>query len=73
MPPIILPQAFLHAQNTFKTVSHIGNVNNTSSIVLNFKNVVYSMRSCPETQALSLTEFYQYISVYCSNTQALSL
>ena len=35
MPPIILPQAFLYASNTFKPVSHIGAMNNTSSAVLN--------------------------------------
>ena len=52
MPPTILPQAFLHAPNTFKPVTHIGAMNNTSSTLLNFKNVVYSMRSCPKTQAL---------------------
>ena len=57
MPPIILPQAFLHAPNTFKPVSHIGAINNTSCAVLNFKNVVYSMRSCPKTQALALKVF----------------
>ena len=64
MPPIILPQAFLHAPNTFKPVSHIGTMNNTSSTVLNFKNVVHSMRSCPKTQALSLKGFYHNISVH---------
>ena len=47
MPPIILPQAFLHAPNRFKPVSHIGAMNKTSSTVLNFKNVVYIVRSCP--------------------------
>ena len=73
MPPIILPQAFLHAPNTFKPVSHIGAMNNTSSSVLNFKNVVYSMRSCPKTQVLSLKVFYHYIFVHCPKTQALSL
>ena len=73
MPPIILRQAFLHAPNTFKPVSHIGAMNNTSSTVLNFKNVVYSMRSCPKTQALSLKVLYHYISVHCPKTQALSL
>ena len=57
MPLIILPQAFLHAPNTFKPVSDIGAMNNTRSTVLNFKNVVYSMRSCPKTQALSLKAF----------------
>ena len=57
MPPISLPQAFLHAPNTFKPVSHIGVMNNTSSTVLNFTNVVYSMRSLPKTQALSLNVF----------------
>ena len=72
MPPIILPQAFLHAPNTFKPVSHIGAMNNTSSTVLNFKNVVYSMRSCPKTQALSLKVFHYYISVHCPQTQASS-
>ena len=49
MPPIILPQAFFHAPNTFKPVIHITAMNNTSSTVLNFKNVVYSMRSYPKT------------------------
>ena len=48
-------------------------MNNTSSVVLNFKNVVYSMRSCPKTQALSLKVFYHYISVHCPKTQALPL
>ena len=43
--------------HTFKPVSHIGAMNNTSSTVLNFKNVVYSMRSCPKTQALSSKGF----------------
>ena len=57
IPPIILPQAFLHAPNMFKPVSHIGAMNNTSSTVLNFKIVVYSIRSCPKTQALSLKVF----------------
>ena len=57
MPLIILPQTFLHAPNTFKPVSHIGAMNITSSAVLNFKNVVYSMHSCPRTQALSLKVF----------------
>ena len=37
MPPIILPQTFLHTPNTFKPLSHIGAMNNTSSTVLNFK------------------------------------
>ena len=73
MPPIILPQAFLHAPNTLKPVGHIGAMNNTSSTVLNFKNVVYSMRSCPKTQALSLYVFYCYISVHRPKIQALSL
>ena len=73
MPPIILPQAFLHAPNTFKPVSHIGVMNNASSTVLNFTNVVYSMRLCPKTQALSQTIFYLYISVHYPKTQALSL
>ena len=31
-----LPQAFLNASNTFKPVSYIGAMNNTSSTVLNF-------------------------------------
>ena len=48
MPPIILLQAFLHAPNTFKPASHV-----LVLLILNFKNVVYSMRSCPETQAES--------------------
>ena len=73
VPSIILPQAFLHTPNTFKPVSHIGAMNNTSSTSLNFKNVVYSMRSCPKTQALSLKVFYHYISVHCPKTEALSL
>ena len=34
MPPIILPQAFLHDPNTFKPVSHIGAMNYTSSTVI---------------------------------------
>ena len=54
MPPFILQQAFLHAPYTFKLVNQIGAMNNTSSTVLNLKNGVYSMRSCPKTQALSL-------------------
>ena len=45
MPPIILPQAFLHYPNTFKPVSHTGVMKNTSSTVLNFTNVVYSMQA----------------------------
>ena len=57
MPPIILPHAFVHAPNTFKLVSHIGAMNNTSSTVLKSQNVVYSMRSCPKTQALSQKVF----------------
>ena len=74
MPPIILPQAFLQAPNTFKPVSHIGAMNNTSSTVLNFKNVVYRMRPCPKTQALSLKVFFTIIiSVHCPKTQDLSL
>ena len=55
MPPIILPQAFFHAPNTFKPVGHTDAMNNTSSKVLNFKNVVYSRRSCPKTHALCLS------------------
>ena len=54
-------------------VSHIGVMNNTSSTVLNFTNGVYSMRSCPKTQALSLKVLYRYISVYCLKAQVLSL
>ena len=73
MPSIILPQTFLHAPHTFKPVSHTGIMNNTSSTVLNFTNVVCSMRSCPKTQALSLKVFYHYISVYCPKTQALTV
>ena len=73
MPPAILPQAFLHAPNTFKPVSHIGVMNNTSSTVLNFTKVVYSMRLCPKTQALSLNVVYHYVSVHYPKTQALSL
>ena len=74
IPTIILPKAFLHAPNMFKPVSHSGSRNNTSSTVLNFKNVVSSMRSCPKTQALSLKVFfYNYVSVHCPKTQALSL
>ena len=58
MPLIILPQVFIHAQNTFlKPVSLTGAMNNTSSTVLNFKNMVYIMRSCPKTQTLSLQVF----------------
>ena len=72
MPPIVLPQAFLHAPNTFKPVSHIAANNNTRSTVCNFKNVVYNMRSCPKPQTLSLKIFYHYISVHCPKTQALS-
>ena len=54
MSPIILPKAFLYAPNTFKPVCHIGAMNNTSSTVLDCKNVVYSMCTCPKTKALSL-------------------
>ena len=68
--PIILPQAFLHAPNTFKPASHIGVMNNTSYTVLNFTNAVYSMRSYPETQTLSLKAFKHYISVHCPKTRA---
>ena len=57
MPHVILPQIFLYAPNTFEPVIHIGAMNNTSSTVLNFKNMVYSMRSCPKTQALYLKVF----------------
>ena len=42
MSPIILPQSFLHAPNTFKPVSHIRSMNNTSSIVLNIKKMWFT-------------------------------
>ena len=64
MPPIILPQAFLHAPNTFKPVSHIGAMNNTSSTVLSFKNVVYSMRSGPKPKRYLEKFFFNIIFPY---------
>ena len=92
MPPIILPQAFLHASSTFKPVSHIGAMKNTSSTVLNFKTWFKACIHVLKTKALSLKaflplyfhtlsqnpnfifiSFYQYISVHCHKTQALSL
>ena len=39
----------------------IGVMNNTSSTVLNFINVVYSMRSCTKSQALCL---YIFLTLY---------
>ena len=68
MPPIIF-----FAPNTFQPVSHIGVLNNTSSTVINFTNVVYSMRSYPKTQVLSLKVFYHCIYIHCAKAQALSL
>ena len=41
-------------QKTFKPLCHTSAMINAISTVLNFKTVVYSMRSCPKTQALSL-------------------
>ena len=64
MPPIILPQVFLYAPNTFKPVSQISAMTNTSSTLLNSKNVFYSMRSCPKTQALSLKVFFIIIILF---------
>ena len=70
-PSIILPQAFLHDPNTFKSVSHISATNNTSSTVLNVKNVDYSMSQNPSFIPKSF--FYHYISLHCPITQAISL
>ena len=73
MPPIISPQALLHAPNTFKLVSDIGAMNNTSSTVLNFKTWFTACVHVPKTQALSLKVFYHYVSAHCPKTQTLSL
>ena len=69
MPPIILPQAFLHAPNTFKTSKSHLCYEQYELYSIEFQNVVYSMRSCPNTQALSLKVFYHYISVHRPKTQ----
>ena len=58
MSLIILPQAFRYAPNTFKSICHIGTMNNTSYTVLNFKNMVCSMCTCPKSQYLSLDFFF---------------
>ena len=56
MPPIILPQVFFHAPNTFEPVIQTGAMNSMSSTVLYFNTVVYSTRSCPKTKVVSLTK-----------------
>ena len=74
MPPFILQQAFLHAPYTFKLVNHIGAMNNTSSTVLNLKNGIYSMRSCPKTQALSLEGcLTSYLRALSQNPSVISI
>ena len=77
MPTIILPQAlnFLHAPNTFKPVSYIGDMNNTSSTVLNLKKkrgLQHAFMS-QNPSFISKSFFYHYISVHCPKTQALYL
>ena len=42
MPPIILPQASLHAPNTFKPVRQICAMNNTKSTALNSKQTRFT-------------------------------
>ena len=71
MPPIILPQAFFQAPNTFKPVSHISAMNNTSSI--KFKKRVLQHAFMSQNQSFVCISFYRYISVHCPKTQALSL
>ena len=63
MPQIILPQVFLHAPNTFKPVSHIGSMNNTSSTVLNFKTWFTACVHVPKPK-LYLYKFFNIIFPY---------
>ena len=75
MPPIILPRAFLYAPNTFKPVSHIGAINNTSSTVLNLKKkrgLLHAFRS-QNSSFISKSFFYHHISVNFPKTQAFYL
>ena len=71
MPPIILPQAFFQAPNTFKPVSHVGAMNNTSSIKFQKRGLQHAFMS--QNQSFVCISFYRYISVHCPKTQALSL
>ena len=59
-----MPPALLHVPNAFKPVSHIGSMNNTSSTVLNFKNVVYSMRFMSQNPSFFSLSFFTIIFPY---------
>ena len=59
MPPIILPQAFLHAPNTFKPVCHIGA--RTSSTVLNLKTW---FTACVHVSKLKLYPYTFFLLLY---------
>ena len=63
IPSIILPQAFFHDPNTFKSVSHISATNNTSSTVLNFKTWFTTCVHVPKSK-LYLYEIFYIIFAY---------
>ena len=73
MPPIVLPQAFLHAPNTFKAVSHISAMNNTSFSVLNFKTWFTACAHVPNPSFISISFFTIIFPFFSPNPSFISI
>ena len=73
MPPIVFPQAFFHAPNTFKPVSHIGAMNETSFAVLNFKTWFTACAHVPNPSFISISFFTIIFPFFSPNPSFISI